>query len=245
MPGPRAQEKRERILAAAMRRFAEAGYEAARVEDMAAELRIAKGSVFQHFGSKEGLFLAAYQRAVESLPRYQDAPAAVRAKGFFATLRYWLERSDHLIHEDYIPWRLTLIGNYGSDLALRLEINRYLAGQDAYGTMAFVREGLAAGELRSDVEPELVASVLEWTMERFQDALLAEELFPGFFRRARDPARTRRRIDEFVRVLEDAIGASAVGKQRLRAVGRRRARATGKEGLRAARKNRRVPTVRR
>jgi AcrR family transcriptional regulator len=225
MPGPRAHEKRERILATAMRRFAEAGYEAARVEDMAAELRIAKGSVFQHFGSKEGLFLAAYKRAVESLPRYQDAPAAVRAKGFFATLRYWLERSEHLIHEDYIPWRLTLIGNYGSDLALRLEINRYLAGQDAYGTMAFVREGLSRGELRKDVEPELVASVLEWTMERFQDALLAEELFPGFFRRSRDPSRTRRRIEEFVRVLEDAIGA----RPRVAARARRRSH-VGKRG---------------
>jgi AcrR family transcriptional regulator len=207
MSGTRLQEKRERILAAAMRRFAEAGYEAARVEDVAAELGIAKGSVFQHFGSKEGLFLAAYKRAVESLPRYQDAPARVRAKGFFATLRYWLERSEHLTHEDYVPWRLTLIGNYGSDLALRLEINRYLAGQDAYGTMAFVREGLARGELRKDVEPELLASILEWTMERFQDALLVEELFPSLTRRARDPVRTRRRIQEFLRVLEDGMGA--------------------------------------
>ena len=203
----RAHDKRERILVAAMRHFAEAGYEAARVEDLAKELGIAKGSVFQHFGSKEGLFLAAYRRAVEALPRYLDAPPAVRARGFFPTLRYWLERTEHLLREDIVSYRLTLIGNYGSDLALRREINRYLAGEDAYGTMAFVQEGLDRGELRHDVEAELVASVLEWNVERFQDALLAEELFPGFFRRRpRDPARLRRRIDEFLRVLEGAIG---------------------------------------
>jgi TetR/AcrR family transcriptional regulator len=203
----RARDKRERILGAAMRHFAERGYEAARVEDLSRELGIAKGSVFQHFGSKEGLFLAAYGRAVEALPRYQDAPPAVRARGFFPTLRYWLERTEHLLREDIVSYRLTLIGNYGSDLALRREINRYLAREDAYGTMAFVREGIGRGELRHDVEPELLASVLEWTMERFQDALLAEELFPGFFRRRpRDPARLRRRITEFLRVLQGAIG---------------------------------------
>ena len=206
----RSRDKRERILVAAMRHFAERGYEAARVEDLARELGIAKGSVFQHFGTKEGLFLAAYRRAVEALPRYQDAPLAVRTRGFFPTLRYWLERTEHLLREDIVSYRLTLIGNYGSDLALRREINRYLAGEDAYGTMAFVQEGLDRGELRRDVEAELVASVLEWNVERFQDALLAEELFPGFFRRRpKGPARLRRRIDEFLRVLEGAIGTSA------------------------------------
>ena len=206
----RSLEKRSRILQAALRLFAEKGYEAARVEDLAAGLGIAKGSVFQHFGSKEGLFLAAYRQAVESLPRYLDAPPEVKSSGFFATLRYWLGRTEHLLREDFIPYRLTLIGNYGSDLVLRREINRYLAREDPYGTVAFVNQGLAAGELRRDVDEELVASVLEWTVERFQDALLAEELFPGFMRRGpRDPARTKKRIAEFVRVLEDAIGARA------------------------------------
>ena len=220
----RSEDKRERILAGAMRHFAERGYEAARVDDLARRLGIAKGSVFQHFGSKEGLFLAAYRRAVEALPRYQDAPLAVRARGFFPTLRYWLERTEHLLRDDIVSYRLTLIGNYGSDLALRREINRYLAGEDAYGTMAFVREGLDRGELRRDVEPELVASVLEWNVERFQDALLAEELFPGFFRSGpRDPSRLRRRIDDFLRVLEGAIGARGSGsaKRRLGRRGRR------------------------
>jgi AcrR family transcriptional regulator len=222
----RSREKRERILAAALRLFAEKGYEAARVEDLAAGLGIAKGSVFQHFGSKQGLFLAAYRQAVGSLPRYLDAPKELRARGFFATLRYWLERTEHLLREDFIPYRLTLIGNYGSDLGLRREINRYLAREDPYGTLAFVAEGLERGQLRRDVDPGLVASVLEWTVERFQDALLAEELFPGFMRRGpRDPARTRKRIDEFVRVLEDAIGArgnrASVGPPRARRAPRR------------------------
>ena len=40
-----------------MRHFAEHGYRGARVEDIAGEVGVAKGTVFLHFGSKEGLFL--------------------------------------------------------------------------------------------------------------------------------------------------------------------------------------------
>ncbi|MGA9860630.1 MAG: helix-turn-helix domain-containing protein, partial [Terriglobales bacterium] len=62
-PRPRSEAKRARIVDAAIRHFAERGYSAARVEDIAAQLGIAKGSVFQHFRSKEGLFFEAYKKA--------------------------------------------------------------------------------------------------------------------------------------------------------------------------------------
>src|SRR6266699_1053106 len=117
-PRPRSEAKRARIVDAAMRHFAEQGYHAARVGDIAAELDIAKGSIFQHFGSKDGLFFEAYKRAVVALPAWLDAPTKILDAGFFATVTYWLERTEHLVHEDYIPYRVTLIGDYGTDLAL-------------------------------------------------------------------------------------------------------------------------------
>ena len=60
-----------------MRHFAEHGYRGARVEDIANEVAVAKGTVFLDFSNKEGLFLAAYQRAVSSLPAWLDAPGEV------------------------------------------------------------------------------------------------------------------------------------------------------------------------
>ena len=60
-----------------MRHFAEHGYRGARVEDIATEVGVAKGTVFLDFTNKEGLFLAAYQRAVSMLPAWLDAPGDV------------------------------------------------------------------------------------------------------------------------------------------------------------------------
>lgn len=205
--GPRSEAKRARILETAMRHFAERGYHAARIEDIATELSIAKGSVFQHFGSKEGLFLVAYKKAVSAFSAYLDAPAPVLAGGFFATLRYWLERTDRLVRENWVPYRVSLLGNYGTDLRLRQEINRFLRERDPYGTAAFVRMGIERGEVRPDVDPEMIVSLLDWTVERFQDALLTEELDPGLFsRQGKNPEKTAARIDQFLALLQGAVG---------------------------------------
>lgn len=207
---PRAQAKRQRILEVSMRHFAERGYHATRIEDIATELAIAKGSVFQHFVSKEGLFLAGYKKAVVSFPAWLAAPTEIVAKGFFATLRYWLEGTDRLLRENWIPYRIALLGNYGTDLKLRHEINRFLRDQDPYGTAAFVRLGVERGEVRSDVDQAMIVSMMEWTVDRFQDALLTEELDPGLFSRQGNRAeKTAARIEQFLDMLGGAIAAKA------------------------------------
>lgn len=212
---PRSEAKRARIVEAATQHFAEHGYHDARVGDIATVLGIAKGSIFQHFGSKDGLFFEVYKRAVRSFAKYLDAPAEVREHGFFAVLRYWLVRTEHLVHEDWIPYRIYLLGNYGTDLVLKREINRFLIAEDPYGLVAFVRFGLERGELRKDTDIEMIVSILDWTIERFQDALLTEELDPGLFRRqGESPEKKEGRIQQFLAVLERAIGTPARGVSR-------------------------------
>jgi len=206
-PRPRSEAKRSRIVEAAMRHFAEHGYHAARVGDIAAELGIAKGSIFQHFATKDGLFFEVYKKAVCSLPAYLEAPAEVRAQGFFEVLRYWLVSTEHLVREDWIPYRVSLLGNYGTDLTLKREINRFLMTEDPYGAVAFVRFGLERRELRDDLDVEMIVSILDWMMERFQDALLTEELDPGLFRRqGQGLERKEARISQFLEILRRAIG---------------------------------------
>ena len=202
----RTAEKRDRMIQVALRYFAEYGYQGARIEDMAAELGIAKGSFFQYFGSKDGLFFACYQKAVSMLPTWLDAPEAVLDDGFFATLRYWLEQTEHLMREDWIPSRVTLIGNYGTDLSLKREINRFLA-TDPYGTVTFVKYGLERRELREDIDLEMLVSMVDWMMERFQDAAVAEELDPGLFHKGAESAgRRQKRIEQFEELIRSAIG---------------------------------------
>jgi TetR/AcrR family transcriptional regulator len=196
-----------------MRHFAERGYEDTRVQDIAADLGIAKGSIFQHFGSKEQLFLATYERAARSLPTYFDVPEEVLREGFFATLRYGLDLIENMIREDWVPSRVTLIGRWGTGLRIRREINRFFATEDPYRAREFVRFGMERGELRGDLDIDLVIALLDWVLERTQDALVKEELDPGIFRPiggSREWAQMR--IDQFVELFRTAVAVQpAIG----------------------------------
>jgi AcrR family transcriptional regulator len=217
----RTEAKRDRIVECAMRHFAEHGYQGARVDDVAGELGIAKGSIFQHFGSKSGLFFEVFKTAARSLPAWLEAPPEVVEQGFFASVRYWLEHTGHLVSEDWVPNRVALIGTYGTDLELKHEINRWLVSEDPYGTLEFVEFGIQRGEVRDDIDLELIVSIVDWLAEGFQDAIVSQELDPGLFHRHKvdREERQRVRIEQFATVLESAIGRASQLASRSEAAG--------------------------
>jgi len=203
-----AQSRRDQIVEVAMRHFAEYGFRGARVEDIAGEVGVAKGTVFLHFGNKEGLFLAAYERAVRALPSWLEAPAEIVEQGFWAVLDYWIEQTEEFLAEAWIPNRVAMIGRYDTGLGLRRPIDRFMRSEDPYGTLEFVEFGVRRGEIRKDVDVEMIASMLDWLAERFQDVLGSEELDPGLVhRRPFQPERRETRIREFIGVLRDGIAA--------------------------------------
>ena len=186
-----------------MRHFAERGYRGARVEDIATDVGVAKGTVFLDFGSKEGLFLAVYQRAASMLPAWLDAPSEIVEQGFWAIVDWWLERTEELGEQDWVANRVTLMGRYDTGLGLRRPIDRFMRSEDPYGTLEFVEFGVRRGEVRDDVDAEMLASMLDWLAVRFQDALVSVDLDPGLIHRR--PERRSMRIKEFVEVLRGGI----------------------------------------
>jgi hypothetical protein len=102
-----------------------------------------------------------------------------------------------------------MIGRYDTGLGLRRPIDRFMRSEDPYGTLEFVEFGISRGEIRSDLDAELIASMLDWVAERFQDALGSEELDPGLVhRKPFSPERRENRIREFLEVLRSGIAAS-------------------------------------
>ena len=131
------------------------------------------------------------------LPAWLDAPEEVRAEGFWATLDWWLDRTEEFVHRDRVPNRVAMIGRYDAGMGVRRPIDRFMRSEDQYGTLEFVEFGVRHGEVREDVDAEMMASMLDWVAERFQDALASAELDPGLIHRR--PERRAMRIQEFSR----------------------------------------------
>lgn len=94
--------RREEILGAAVRVFARNGYAASRIEDVAQEAGIAKGSVYLYFESREALLEAAFEdlggRMVHILQQAVTGtgPAAERLADLLRGIMHYLSRERDL-----------------------------------------------------------------------------------------------------------------------------------------------------
>jgi AcrR family transcriptional regulator len=86
------------IMKAAERNFIDKGFHGTKIEDIASEADVATGSIYVHFGSKEGLYLALIERALEVEERYLAAafdqartPAEQLVAAGDAYLRFYVE----------------------------------------------------------------------------------------------------------------------------------------------------------
>jgi AcrR family transcriptional regulator len=111
-----AAERRELILRAAMNRFGEAGYDAARLDEIAADAGVTKPIIYRHFGSKKGLYLAVLGRHREDLPTFlEDLPDEPSLEHLARTiLDGWLAYA----YENQLRWRM-LFRDQGGDADVR------------------------------------------------------------------------------------------------------------------------------
>jgi AcrR family transcriptional regulator len=61
------KERREQLLTVGRKLFAEKGYEATSVEEIAATAEVSKPVVYEHFGGKEGLYAVVVDREIQEL----------------------------------------------------------------------------------------------------------------------------------------------------------------------------------
>lgn len=82
------EDKKERILNAAIDEFEEYGYQKASINRIVQRASIAKGSFYQYFGDKQDLFKFIMKEAVEKKLHYlRDVLAIVSELSFFKLLR--------------------------------------------------------------------------------------------------------------------------------------------------------------
>lgn len=110
---PRA-EREEQILTAALRAFAERGYDRASMDEVAAEVGVTKPMIYAYFGSKDGLYVAALARAIE---RLNATVEHVVGEGETPELRMWngIVAFFEFIEEHRDGWRLLYTAGGGGD----------------------------------------------------------------------------------------------------------------------------------
>ena len=81
-------------------------------------------------------------------------------------------------------------------------------GADDLTFSYFCQNPIPSCAVRTDVDVALVVSVVDWLMDRCQDAMLTEEFDPGLFGPVVEMPEVRAlRVSQFVEMLRGAVGA--------------------------------------
>ena len=90
-----ASERREQLIAVARGLFAERGFDATSVEEVAARAQVSKPVVYEHFGGKEGLYavivdreLTAISSTITASLRSSGSPSIILERAALALLTY-------------------------------------------------------------------------------------------------------------------------------------------------------------
>lgn len=148
-----------RLIAAAEAQFRRFGYRRTTIEDITADARTGKGSLYLHFDSKQAVYLAvveaSVERFVEKASRLLDGPGTVPAR-----LRELVELTIEHYGQDELL-QASLFGNTG---LVDGDVSRMAADVQRARIRTVLRELLSLGQheatVRSDIDIDAASSVL-------------------------------------------------------------------------------------
>ena len=174
-------EREALILQVAEEVLMEKGYYETSIDEIAARVGIAKGTVYLHFPSKEDLVIAIFERDMQQLLQYIDSTmsSALTARGK-------LEAIFDLMHGGIISKRMQLLYSLSNGAGLRhllVEKKGYLReiwDQLSARLNSLLEEGKAAGEFDSSLPTMVMLSAFYSLLSpKNYDRLMAEGQMSG------------------------------------------------------------------
>jgi AcrR family transcriptional regulator len=200
-------DKRDRILEAAVEEFAEHGFRMASMNRMVQRLGIAKGSLFQYFGSKEGLFRFIFDHAVALVRQTLRSVKAETAEAdFFERIRRSLLAGVAFIGRHPRVYRIYLKMLFQENFPLRHEFLQQVHLFSADYLRPLVERGIERGDLRADLNIDLTVFFLDALMDRFLQAHCVPFLDAGVQLYQAEPVEAARKAEEFMRLLRFGLG---------------------------------------
>ncbi len=160
---PRTKSRKDRIMDAALRIFAEKTFQEATISEISREAGVSEATIYEYFGTKEDLLFAIPEKisndtAKEShavLPFIKDVEGRMRAIIYSYV---------HLYQNNPHYSALVLL-QLMSNKRFRQTAAHEAIRRSAHSLLDIIREGIADGTFRSDADAYLIRSMLMGTIE--------------------------------------------------------------------------------
>jgi AcrR family transcriptional regulator len=162
------KEKRERILNAALKEFADNGYEKARTNEIVKQAGISKGLLYHYFDSKKNLFLFLYDYTTQIFIEEFFGLINLKERDVLAR---WRQHS--LLKLDLIqkyPEMFHFIVTANQEQSEEIKNETESKNKDIY-TDGYTKifENIDQTKFKDDVDIKKALNVIKWTMEGFSN----------------------------------------------------------------------------
>jgi AcrR family transcriptional regulator len=151
-----------RLLDSALHLFVSKGYRSTNLERIAADARLSKGAVFFYFGSKEAVLLELLKRVQAVVVDEALKAGAAGGPGAADKLVAFLHHQARLgvTHRDEVLLLILMSLEFGGNDGAVSRVIRRIYRRLYRFVEALIAEGRASGELRSDLDPRELASII-------------------------------------------------------------------------------------
>ncbi|WP_238446444.1 TetR/AcrR family transcriptional regulator [Desulforamulus ruminis] len=172
------EDKKQRIIRAAMEHFAKNGYKKATMDEIVAAADISKGLIFHYFGSKKKLYLYLYEFAYGLV--YDRVVKSFEREDLFERIRESEQIKLAVVSEYPYVLDFLLSVRRETDESLREEISRVKVESFPPWKETFL-PGLDASKLREGIDLEKVIKIISWTtnglLSEHKDDFVLEDVF--------------------------------------------------------------------
>lgn len=199
-------DKQQRILNAAIHEFADKGFDSASMNVVVKQAGISKGALFNYFKSKTGLFAFVYRMALEQVKQYlRTVRDSTCEENFFVRLEKIMQAGVSFINRHPGLARIYYRIIYTGDSPYKNDILKDIHGESLRFIESLVRQGIARGELRPDLDPGLCAFALECVLDRFIQAHHLEFMDSAIHLCEGSPADSSRWIRRFIDMVQHGM----------------------------------------
>ena len=165
------QKKQERILNAAVDEFAGHGFKGASMNTLVRVAGISKGSIFQYFSNKKGLFLYAFGHVTNLVKGYlKNVRAETADEEVFERIRKSLLAGVAFVRRNPRIYNLYLRVVFESDIPFRSELLQSIRKLSIEYLAGLLKMGQERGEIDSHVDVYRAAFFLDSILDRFLQA---------------------------------------------------------------------------
>ena len=201
-------DKQERVLDAALDEFAQRGYHQASMNRLVAQAGIPKGSLYQYFPNKEGVFQHIFQHALSLVRRtLTKVKEETLAETLFTRLEKSLLAGVRFLKDHPRIYNLYLKIQFDKNVPLRKEfmaaVRRHAA--DYFGSL--IRQARERGELRPGLPEAATLFLLDAVFYRFLQAVAVPALDVTLNLHQAPEEIIQQRIGQLINTLKDGLAA--------------------------------------